>query len=506
MGEVRDLLRATRTSRRRMMKIREPRGADMMLYAWLVVVILIRFSLNCAIAVRQLHAARFDVGSAITEFSMLHLLLIVFLLTFLSSTLSLGAGNLDRGRLALLGVPTLTVVRAQFAALISSPLSGVAFLFALPAAAPLFFLPHPAASLAALLLCFAAALLAGAALGNGLARSPGAHRVAGAFRFVFAAVMLGLVAANFDFQWSDGAVTLFVFQKGLLLSDTQGGGLLSRLRPESPSAWILNGWLAPSALLAVLMLVAYALASAGMPRQGGTMAAGNMRSGSSKQPSKPVGIAATLFRHELRHAAARPSGFGAVALGLAFALFLVLTPHPTIGLGILDGVFVLLTGFSAVSNSFGYDGGALRRYALLNPGADIIFWAKNRAWLILMGMALVPGLAVLAARTSPTLAGSLSVGMLAVLVASVLWGNLSSLLFPIVQGGGRQPAFANQLAPFVLCAIPWALHAWVAPLGSAGFAVACIAFCGIAAIIYARFLKRIAGSFDAEVESTLARF
>ncbi|HEY9595382.1 MAG TPA: hypothetical protein VHE79_12955, partial [Spirochaetia bacterium] len=99
MGGVIALARAGMTSRRRMMKLREPRSADMMAYAWLVVVIYVRFATNCALAARELARGRAELGAAITAFTALHLLVVVVLLVFLSTTLSLGAGGLDRRRL-----------------------------------------------------------------------------------------------------------------------------------------------------------------------------------------------------------------------------------------------------------------------------------------------------------------------------------------------------------------------------------------------------------------------
>jgi hypothetical protein len=51
---TRAILAATRLSRRRLVKLRAPRAADMMLQSWLVLVVFVRFAVNCAAAAREL--------------------------------------------------------------------------------------------------------------------------------------------------------------------------------------------------------------------------------------------------------------------------------------------------------------------------------------------------------------------------------------------------------------------------------------------------------------------
>ncbi len=54
MAGVGPLARASFLSRRRFMRLHAPRTADMLLYSWLLVVVLIRYLVNCLLAARQL--------------------------------------------------------------------------------------------------------------------------------------------------------------------------------------------------------------------------------------------------------------------------------------------------------------------------------------------------------------------------------------------------------------------------------------------------------------------
>ena len=91
---TRALIAATRLSRRRMMRLRAPRAADMMLQSWLVLVVFVRFAANCAAAARELARGGNTVGPALAQFTLAHFVLVAFLLSFLSAALSLGAGIL----------------------------------------------------------------------------------------------------------------------------------------------------------------------------------------------------------------------------------------------------------------------------------------------------------------------------------------------------------------------------------------------------------------------------
>ena len=85
MAGINLLFRATLLSRQRFMRHHAPRTVDMLFLSWLVIVILIRFMVNCLLAARLLTHGPSGVGQAITEFSMLHFSVIAFLLPLLSS-------------------------------------------------------------------------------------------------------------------------------------------------------------------------------------------------------------------------------------------------------------------------------------------------------------------------------------------------------------------------------------------------------------------------------------
>lgn len=128
------------------MKLRSPRSADMMLQAWLMVAVFARFAANCALSWRELARGTPAVGNALAEFSMLHFLLVAFLLSFLSSVLSLGAAGLDRRRLALCGVRVSLFLPAELVTLVTWPMTFVIAAFLVPAAFPLLRLVRPGAA------------------------------------------------------------------------------------------------------------------------------------------------------------------------------------------------------------------------------------------------------------------------------------------------------------------------------------------------------------------------
>jgi hypothetical protein len=500
MGRVADLLGAARTSRRRRMKLREPRTGDMLLYAWLVVVILVRFTMNCTLAFRQLTRGDPRVGTVIAGFTFLHLLIVVVLLTFLSSTLSLGADGLNRRRITLMGIPFGTRIAAELAGLVAHPMTGVVLLFLIPALLPVFALPHPAGVVVALVAAFAGALLGASALGQALSLRKTAHRIAGGFRFLFAAVMLGLVAANFDFRWDGGRVSVLVFQKPFLLDE---GGLLSGMGPWSPSVWILKGWIAPCFGLLMVCLGCWVLALRGAEAASGSHAtsAGTM---GARVAGRDADVRTLLLRRELRQLVFSPGGFLAFAAGIGSCLWLLTAREPTLGIPLLGCAVIVLAGFGAAANLFGRDGHALKRYALLNVEWRMIFGAKNGAWLIVSAASMAPAVAAAAIRIGAASGAALLLAAALALSLCTLWGNLSSILLPS-RNGGRQP-FVNQLAPFVICAIPLGIHRTVAGFGSIGFDAAILACLMASMVLHARLRALISRTFDAELESVMERF
>ena len=142
---------ATLLSRRRFMRHHTPRTVDMLFLSWLVIAILVRFTVNCLLGARLLTRGPSGVGQAVTEFSMLQFSVIVVLLPLLSSMLSLGAAGLDRKRLMLGGIPLGSVTLIELVGIIAHPITWIALLFAVPAAIPLASLPAAGASIVALI-------------------------------------------------------------------------------------------------------------------------------------------------------------------------------------------------------------------------------------------------------------------------------------------------------------------------------------------------------------------
>ena len=486
------------------MRRHAPRAFDMIFLSWLMVVILLRFTVNCLLAARLLANGPSGAGQAVAEFSMLHFLAIVFLLPLLSSILSLGGAGLDRKRLVLGGTSFRSLALVELAGLAAHPITWVSLLFAVPAVVPLANLPAPGASLAALIPVSLAALLAARALGGVLSLGRTAHRLSGALRFVVAGTLLAILFSNPDFQWEPGGVRIFLFQHPALLMDGAGRGILGLFRPWCPSVWVFRGWVAPCAGLLAATLVLFVLSLKGTYHAAGEAAPSRRRRMGERPRAR--GLAAVIYRHELRYFAASPGGLAALGAGLMAGVWLIAARQPSVNITLLGGLLALAAGFTCSSNTFGHDGHALRRYALLGPDWGTIFAAKNRAWLTVMGLPVLVLAAADAARVSLSSGLSLLPGAGLVLVLSIVWGNLSSALLPSKNGLAQPKAFVNQAGPFALFAVPLAIHSMVAPFGSPGFAIATSICLAAALVVYVFLMRRISRGFDAEVERVLARF
>ena len=486
------------------MRRHAPRTADMLFLSWLVVVILVRFTVNCLLAARLLAHDPSAVGQAITEFTLLHFAVIVLLFPLLSSLLSLGAAGLDRKRVMLCGIPLGSVALVELVGIVAHPVTWISLFVAIPAAIPLALLPSAGPSIVALIAVSFAALLSAHALGNVLSTSKAAHRISGAFRFILTGALLGILFSNADFQWASGQVRIFLFQHPALLIDDAGSGLLTFLRPWSPSVWIFQGWVVPCLASMIAALGLYVLSLRGMYSPAGETASPRQRRMNGRAGGR--GIAAVVYRHELRYFARSLGGAVAIGAGVAAGAWLFAAKEPSINIALLGGFFALAAGFTYPSNAFGHDGHALRRYALLGPDWAMVFAAKNRAWLTIMGESVLLPVAAAAARVSPSSALSLLLSVGLVLALSTVWGNVSSVLLPSRIGSGQARAFVNQAAPFALCVLPLGIHRTVAPFGSFGYDMAVCACLAAAAALYVLLLRRLSRAFDMEIESVLARF
>ncbi len=521
MGLTGEILAATRRYRRRGLKRQTLRVADMLFAGWATLVILIRFALNCALAVRELRAGSRAVGLALAEFCSLHALGVAVLLSFLVSSLSLGTATLDRRRLLLSPVPFPALFLAEIAGLFSGPVSALVIAFIVPMAAVLLLLPQPIVALLAFLACFASAIAIGATLSAAVSLGPRSRRLAGLLRGALAGVMVALVLANFDFQWKAGPVSLFIFTKRTLLDDGAGRGLLAILRPWSPSAWVAASGLHPAVgLLASLALAGASVALFGLLLSRAMRAAGRgpapirggSRRGTSLGTSRPSsgGPFAILFSHEISLLASRAATrFGALAAA-GFTAWTLASREASINIPLLGAIVALAALFPYASNLFGADGQALRRYVMLSPDWGALLAARNAAFLAAAAALSAP--VVVAAAVRISVAAAVALGLSAALVAllHVLWGNLSSMLLPSVAGrtegaGARPPGFANQIALFAAWALPLAIDKSLARFGTllfdavagAGLAACCL-LCGI-------MLRRARQHFTEEVEGVLAR-
>ncbi len=513
MGVSRLLLAATLRYRRRGLKRQTGRTADMLFAAWVTLVALIRFTLNAALAVRELdHGSRLA-GQAVAEFCSLHALGVGLLFTFLVSSLSIGTMGLDKRRIVLSPVPFARLALTELAALLSSPVSAIVAAFLVPAVLPLAFLPSPVPAIVSLLLCFAAVLCIGSAASALLAAGPRAAKLAGPFRVAFALVMIGLVLANVDFQWKGGPVRIFVFMQGSLLDDGAGRGLLPLLGPWSPSAWIaargLPAWagLLLSAGLAAAGTALFGLAvrrSFLAAARGSQSAPGRGRRGALPiREGKPWTV---LFAHELQGLAARGSTRAGAAAAAAAAAWTLFARDTSVTIPLFGAVLALAAIFPSASNIFGADGPALRRYVMLSPDWGAVFSSRHAAFAMAALAFLAPLAAASAIRLSVPVAACVALAGLLTAAVQCLWGTVSSMLLPAAATGprARTPAFANQVAAVAAWAVPWALHRG-ARFGTTAYALSAGACLAAAALLYAAMLHRVRRRFSEDVEAVLAR-
>jgi hypothetical protein len=513
VGVTRLLLAAALRSRRRGLKRQTGRTADMLFAAWVTLVAFIRFTLNAALAVRESARGSRLAGLAIAEFCSLHALGVGLLFTFLVSSLSIGTMGLDKRRIVLSPAPFGSLVLSELAGLLSSPVSAIVAAFLVPAVLPLAFLPSPVAAICSLLLCFAAALCIGSAASALLASGPRAAKMAGPFRIVFAVVMIGLVLANFDFQWKGGPVRLYVFLQGTLLDDGAGRGLLPRLGPWSPSAWIAaRGVPAWAGLLLSAGLAGAGAALFGLAVRGSLTAAARGPTAAAsrgRRKSRPVPggrLWTVLFLHELQSLAARGSARVGAAAAAAVTVWTLLARDSAVAIPLFGAVIALAALFPSASNIFGADGPALRRYIMLSPDWGAVFSSRHAAVAAAALAFLAPLAAAAGIRLSFPIAISFALAGLLAAAVQCLWGIVSSMLLPSAETGprARAPAFVNQAAGVAAWAVPWALHRGTR-FGTTAYALSAGACLAAAALLYAAVLRRIRGRFSQDAEAVLAR-
>ncbi len=512
MGIVRELLSATARHRRRGLKEETLRKGDMFFAAWLTAAVFIRFAVNVSFAMGEIGSGKWEAGLAIAEFNSLHFLVVTFLLTFLVSSLFLGSMGLDRRRLGSSPVGFPKLFLAELIGLFFNPMGAVVLPFAVPAVLELLILPHPPAAVATLLACFLAVYLMAWTLSTALSLRPSINRSAGFLRIAFTAVMLGLLLANFDFQWKDGGVKLFLFQHPILLAGAGGGGFLPSLRPWSPSAWIMGAaqdpmsapWPLFAAAAAVAALGLSALASHGAnamaPRQREAGRASRRRRGLLGRG----GLFRVLFSNEISYLLGSMGIRLSWCAAAACSLWLLAAREPTVNIAILGAFLVLAAGFPYPSNLFGHDGAAVRRYALASLDWGTLFLAKNIAYVAVTAAPLALVCLAAAIRASAAEGLSLALTSAVLLALSVLWGNLSSILVPSASGR-RDGVFANQLFPIAVWAVPFLVNRSVAGFATASYRFVMLGCLLLSCIMYALLWRRISLRFDFEVEKLIGR-
>ena len=298
---------------------------------------------------------------------------------------------------------------------------------------------------------------------------------------------------------------IFVFQSRFLLYDGVGHGILAGLRPWSPSSWIMGSrpWLGALAS-AMYLAVAAGLLSLSFARSlRGEGRVPEVRFAPRSHRGRAGGIRGILLSHEIG-LLTRTTGvrLGALA-SVGFGAWLLFARETSPLMPLLGAVIVLALGFPYAANVFGHDGHALRRYILLSPDWAGIFAAKNISFGLVTAAELAPLAAASFARLSILTALSVLGSSVLVMVLLVLWGNISSMLFP--SAGPGQGAFMNEIIPIAAWGAPLVIHRSVS--GSdhrctwqrlQPVVLACVA-------LYRVMVGRIASHFEEEAGAVLER-
>ncbi len=442
---------------------------------------------------------------AISDFTILHVLGVAFLLPFLASTLALGDKGLDRVRLELLAVPRRVLLAAELGALVLRPLNLVIFALIVPAGIALAAAVDPFPSVVSLAAAFVAVLLLAAAGGRAVDASRLARRSAGVIRYLVTLLMIAMAFANFDFNWSAGSIRLFVFQRGTLLLDANGHGLLRALRPWSPSSWVMQGYVLPSLALVVLSLLAFAytlrIRHHAEARHTGSPLARRERPAALGPGG--MGTLQLLLRKELRGLALRPATVAGYLLSGALSAWICFLADPG-ALAIVGCLAVYLCNYGWAADMFGADGTGIRRYALAGVKWTEVALSKSLAWIIVVVPSLVPLVAVDAVRVSGGSGLSFAFWNAAVIALTLCWGTVSSTLLPSGRSGSR-PAFVNQVAPFLISGSALAVTRSGLPFGTEGFDLVMGLLLAAGILIYTWILLRLGGSFDREIEYVVER-
>ena len=186
-----------------------------------------------------------------------------------------------------------------------------------------------------------------------------------------------------------------------------------------------------------------------------------------------------------------------------FAVWLLATREASPLIPLLGAVITLALGFSYASNLFGHDGHALRRYILLTPDWAGLFSAKNLAFCLVTVAELVPLVLAAIIRLPPASTLSLLGSTILVILLLILWGNISSMLFP--SAGSREGVFMNQVAPLAAWGAPFAIHRSIAAFGSMLFLAAVCAGAICCFALYRLMLRGISSHFEEEAGAVLER-
>jgi hypothetical protein len=394
---------------------------------------------------------------------------------------------------------------ADFASMAVNPMNWLVVPFLVPAVIPLALLPSPVAALLTMFGGFLIAVFAAWSFAAMFSLVPGAGGIAHTFKAAFAAVMLGLVLANFDFHWDDGSITLLVFQHPTLLIGG-GRGVLPALRPWCPSWWIARAGLGQGTTAMPLLAMAGAAAALGLfaflsllsyRAPADTARRTGMVGRRPPRHPRSGGILAVLFSQEISYLLGSPRTWLAALAALGCSVWLLLSPRPGIAIPVLGAIMGLALLFSYPSNVFGHDGPAMRRYALASVAWEKVFLAKNLAFLACT-LPLLLTAASAGLRLGAGSGAALALSIVLVVLLALIWGNLSSILAP--AAGEPHALFLNQLFPLAVWGVPLLIDR------SGAYAAVSAGCILLSMTVYALIMRRIAARFGSEVEDVLERF
>ena len=324
-----------------------------------------------------------------------------------------------------------------------------------------------------------------------------------------------------DYELTDGVLTFSLFDHNwLLLSADASEGLLTKVRLLSPAVWVSGaakgvavgrGILLLSlatGLSAILSVVSLRRVMLHPP----SSLSGGKRSLRSIDPVRglPAELGPLVIK-ELRYLTRTLDHLLGVAMGLVAVVWIFIRPEHLPYILPLAAVSIIYNELAIPLNIFGLDGLGADRYRLLPLTGRQVLLTKNLAYFALVGIHLIPLLAigVFKGAWMLTLATVLAAG--AVCLVTAAGGNMASIHSPAPraffnfdskeQAGGGLALFLAAL----LWVVPAGMFFGLMWIGMWAVALGMTLLVGVAWLIYHAWLERGSRAFENAAETMRER-